>query len=71
MAKVTRPHPRRPPWLYPEGTNLTVGERRFEVSRDDIEYEVDLSYGHGGYPETVHGKSKRYWREIKDNNEDR
>lgn len=47
--RKTSPKPRRPAWLYPEGTKITLKDGRvFSVVREVFVFWVDESSGHGG-----------------------
>lgn len=54
---------RRPAWLYPEGTQLLLGDRSFTVVRDYGTEEYDPSYGNGGPILERSVRSSRYWAE--------
>lgn len=61
---VKRSIPRRPAWLYPVGSILTMKDgRSFKVTTEKIKVWDDPSMGHGG-GDWVWIDSSRYWREL-------
>jgi len=64
MPKILRPHPRRPAWMYPVETLLTLKDGRvFEVASERVKYWDDPSVGRGG-GDWAWKDSKRFWRRV-------
>lgn len=64
MAKLVRPFPRRPAWLYPVGTVLTLNDGRvFKVVTENLVVWNDPTEGRGG-GDWVLEDSARFWRQI-------
>lgn len=62
MAKVVRSRPRRPAFLYPVGTTLTLKDGRvFEVVTERVKYWDDPSMGRGG-GDWAWKDSQKFWR---------
>lgn len=71
MSKITRPKkakivraPKRPAWLYPEGTKHVSDNGTYVVGRNYGTEVFDPSNGLGGLPDTVHTRTRRFWKKV-------
>lgn len=62
---VQRSRPRRPAWLYPAGSILTLRDGR-EFIVDEQEIQIYDEFGIVGDPDDyIYSKFRKYWRRVK------